>query len=636
MSLFLHDFHWLRPLWLLALVPTILLLILLFRTHFRRVQWHQHISPALLPALLDGPVSQANRWLLAGIGLFWVIASLVLAGPVWEKQPVPVVKNRQALVIAWDLSPSMLAKDISPSRLGRSRLKIIDLLNSREEGQTALVAYSAEAYTVTPLTDDIQTIINLLPALSPTTLPSVGSNPEMAFQQANDLLDQAGIQAGQIVMLTDEITPDALENLTQQVEDSPHQLTLWGVGDTEGAPIPLPQGGFVKDGAGNMVIVKLNERALQDFATQTNSYYVPMVTNGSDISTLQQLLGLKPDGDDSQTTDETLDQWIEHGHWLLWLCLPFVALSFRRGWLMCALVICGLPIAQLTPQAAYANPFKTPDQQGYDAFEQQAYDKAAEKFENSAWKGAALYRNGQYAEAAKTFANDTTASGDFNRGNAELLAGDVDAAISAFERALDKQPKWQAAEKNLALAKGLKQKQEQEKQQEQQSQDNEQQDDSQSSSSQDNSEQDSEQQSEQQSGEQSENQESNEDQASDSQEQEASQNQDSDGQSSSEASGEQGAEGQSSSAEEDTAQSAAQSDEESSQDSVSSEGMLMQQSENQEPQTEEEQRLEQALRKVSDDPAGLLRNKFKYQYRQRQQEIRQGTYGQSERAEQRW
>src|SRR5690606_7644966 len=125
-----------------------------------------------------------QRWPLLGLLGLWTLAIVALAGPVWQKIPQPVERNTEALVICWDLSPSMLAEDVKPSRPLRSRLKLIDLLQARTDGQIALIAYSAEAYTVTPLTDHRETLINLLPALSPTTLPSIGSNPEMALTAA--------------------------------------------------------------------------------------------------------------------------------------------------------------------------------------------------------------------------------------------------------------------------------------------------------------------------------------------------------------------------------------------------------------------------------------------------------------------
>src|SRR5690606_11113883 len=138
--------------------------------------------------LLDQAHGRLKSWPLYGLLGLWAVAITALAGPVWQKIPQPVERNTDALVICWDLSPSMLAEDVKPSRLVRSRLKLIDLLKTRRDGQVALIAYSGEAYTVTPLTDDRQTLINLLPALSPTTLPTVGSNPEMALNMAVQLL----------------------------------------------------------------------------------------------------------------------------------------------------------------------------------------------------------------------------------------------------------------------------------------------------------------------------------------------------------------------------------------------------------------------------------------------------------------
>ncbi|HEY7774104.1 MAG TPA: VWA domain-containing protein, partial [Marinagarivorans sp.] len=330
MAELIEQFHFLRPWWLLALLPIVGLLLLLWRSHYQSQQWHKHIAPQLLPALLEGGLNKSNRWVFTAIAASWLLACIALAGPVWQKQPSPVVQNTQALVICWDLSPSMLAEDVSPSRLARSRLKIIDLLKSRPDGQTALIAFSGEAYTVTPLTDDIQTIINLLPALAPNTLPTLGSNPEMAFEQANELLNQAGVPRGEIVMITDEIPTDALETLSDLVSASPHQLTLWGIGTTNGAPIPWGKQGFAKDSSGAIALAKLNEQELRNFAVKHNSYYVPVVNDNSDIEALEQLLAPKPADDKSaKSTERLFDQWLEHGHWLVWACMALVVAGFR-------------------------------------------------------------------------------------------------------------------------------------------------------------------------------------------------------------------------------------------------------------------------------------------------------------------
>ena len=628
MALMIDQFHFLRPFWLLALLPIIALLALLWRSHYQSQQWHKHIAPQLLPALLEGGLSRTNRTVFFAIALSWLLGCLALAGPTWQKQPSPVVQNTEALVICWDLSPSMLAEDVSPSRLERSRLKIIDLLKSRPDGQTALIAFSGEAYTVTPLTDDIQTIINLLPALAPNTLPTLGSNPEMAFEQASDLLNQAGVLQGKIVMITDEIPSDALETLTELVASSAHKLTLWGIGTANGAPIPWGKQGFAKDNTGAIALAKLNEDELRHFAVKTQSYYLPVVNDNSDIEALQTLLSGTPSEEDAKSTEQLFDQWLEQGHWLTWICLAMLVFGFRRGWLLCAVFM--LPNV-LLPNNAIAGPFKTQDQAGFDAYQAEDFEQAVSAFDNTVWKGAANYRNGNYAEAAQAFAKETDVNSKFNQGNAELLQGNFEQAMQAYDDALALDPNLEAAQKNRQLAEALQ------KQKEEQQQDSDQQDsDDQEKSDEEKQSDDKESQDKQSDDSESKEQDSD-NQQSDSEQQNQQQNGEQGSSSSSDAqTGQQG-----SSSEGEQSSAAAQAEMTSSSDGAdSSEAAAAQAAEAQkseEPQTEEQQMLEQVLRKVPDDPSGLLRAKFQNQFRKRQQELRRGgDFDETKQAEQRW
>src|SRR5690554_571921 len=117
----LQDFHFLRPLWLVALLPALLLCLWLLISQRRNVQWTRYVAPNLLPYLLDQIQVKRQRWPLFGVLGLWALAIVALAGPVWQKIPQPVERNTEALVICWDLSPSMVAEDIKPSRLMRSR-----------------------------------------------------------------------------------------------------------------------------------------------------------------------------------------------------------------------------------------------------------------------------------------------------------------------------------------------------------------------------------------------------------------------------------------------------------------------------------------------------------------------------------
>ena len=146
----LSQFHFLRPEWLWLLLPLVLLLGVLWRRSRAGSGWSQVISADLLPHLMEQRLTRRQKLPLAALALGWLAATLALAGPSWEKLPQPVQKKQDALVILLDLSLSVLARDIQPSRLERSRLKLLDLLAQRSEGVTALVAWAGDAHVVSP------------------------------------------------------------------------------------------------------------------------------------------------------------------------------------------------------------------------------------------------------------------------------------------------------------------------------------------------------------------------------------------------------------------------------------------------------------------------------------------------------
>lgn len=626
----LQDFHFLRPLWFIALLPALLLCIGLLLRQRDQQQWLRYISPNLLPFLLDQVQQRQRRWPLVGLLALWAVAIFALAGPVWQKIPQPVERSNQALVICWDLSPSMLAEDIKPSRLVRSRLKLIDLLKARKDGQVALVAYSGEAYTVTPLTDDRGTIINLLPALNPASLPTVGSNPEMALSLALQLLADGGVRRGNILFLTDEIEPSALATIADELSHVPHQLTLWGVGTEQGAPIPLPEGGFAKNRQGELVVARLNEERLRQFATEQRAYYVPLVANNSDIETLLQLLS--PIAPETTMADRTFDQWFEHGQYLALLLLPFVALLFRRGWVVGIFLLVSVPFS-LTPQQAQAFEWRDlwlrQDQKAQKDLE--AGDKeAAKRFSTPERRGAALYQQGEFADAAEEFAQGKDAIAAYNRGNALTRNGEFDKAIAAYDEALRQRPDFAEAKDNREIARQLAELMKQQQDQQGGDDNDSDGDKDQQQGDQDGSQQNGERQKgdsseSAQNGSQGQEEEMSEEQARERAEQQQANRQEGEEENPySQAAREQ------EEREQRTGELQAQ-DKEEGKPSDQQQAVVEAQAE---PMTEEQQMLEQWLRKVPDDPGGLMRNKFKYQYMQRRQSLRDGYS--NNQAEQRW
>lgn len=631
----LSDFHWLRPLWLLALVPALLLALLLWRQGHQARQWRQLIAPELLRHLVDPGTRQKRHSYLWGLLAAWLLGVFALAGPTWEKRPMPVHRAENALMIVLDLSPSMLAEDLTPSRLVRARLKIADVLRERKEGFTGLIAYAGDAHVVSPLTDDTATIRSLLSALHPSIMPTPGSRPEAAIDMAKQLFKDAGITEGQILLLTDGVVEKAVDTMLDQLQDTDFRLSVLGVGTAEGAPIPNERGGFVRNRQGEIVVAKLEQDRLERLAGRTGGRYERIDASADDVEWLLESPGFVKT--EERELEREFDVWYDRGHWLALLLLPIVLFSFRRGLLA---VVVALPLlGLLMPQHAQAQdwlaPWLTPDQRGARALEQEQPKEAAERFENPEWKGSALYRAEEYEAAAEAFAQSDSARADYNRGNALARAGDLEAALEAYESALEKSPEMSDAQTNKALVQRLLEQQKQKEQQQQQ--DGEQQGD-----------QSDQEQSQQ--GEGSESSEGQQSQNSSGQQGQDNQGQNQDGESQSSPSGEEGAQGQSgeqqsSSAQGENGQRASEGQQQSSRSAGAQgeaqdgqEGDAQAQGarlEEGDVSDEERQSMEQWLRRVPDDPSGLLRRKFEYQSQQRRLERLRGE-SEGEGTEERW
>ena len=591
------DFHFLRPFWLLALVPAAVLLFLLIKNKYQRGDWASVCDAELLPFILqEQPThNQPAGWIATGFSI--VLCILALAGPTWERLPGPAFRNDSALVIALDLSKSMDATDIKPSRISRARYKISDILKNRKDGQTALLVYSGDAFTVTPLTTDTATIISQLEALNTDIMPSPGSNTTIGIEKAVDLLRQAGLAKGHILLVTDGADEEAASDLNSILAD--YRLSVLALGTEEGAPIPQSGGGFLKDKQGNMVVAKLDAANLSELASAGHGIFQAVTDTDDDIMHLGNLFNSHTVADDkAEQTDLLLEQWDEKGPWLLLLVLPWAALRFRKGLLSLGL-ICLLPLPQDASALDWQDLWQTQNQRAHQAFQQQQYQQAADAFNNPEWRAAAQYKAGQFQEAAETLKDNPTADGHYNRGNALAKAGQLQEAVKAYEQALKTDPKHADAKHNKELVEKQLQKQEKQKDQEQQSSDQQDQ------------KQDQKQQPSDQSKEQSENQ--PQDQNQDQQKQD---------EKSSEDAKQHQPDKQPPAEKNDQKQENAQPKSDESKADQSKPEEQAQQQEQAKPLTSEQQETqranEQLLKRIPDQPTGLLKRKFKYQYGQRQ------------------
>lgn len=432
------DFHFLRPWWWYALLPAAILLALLWKRRLGRGAWREFCDAELLPFILQDQPTTGRNYRLPLAAAAVLLTVLALAGPTWQRLPGPAFRNESALVIALDLSRSMDATDIKPSRIAKARYKIADLLKQRKDGQTALLVYGGDAFTVTPLTNDVATIDSQLTALTTDIMPSPGTNAGIAIRKAVELLQQAGLVQGHILLVSDGVDSDSAALAEQWL--GRYRLSVLGIGTGDGAPIPVGGGGFLKDADGNIVIARLDAGVLQALADVGRGLYRPVAVGDDDVEALSQLFN-HPDNTEPLTgTELMLQQWDEIGPWLMLPLLPWAAWQFRRG----ALVWAALALLPSWSNDALAldwqSLWRTPDQQGRQAFDREQYDAAASRFENPEWRAAAQYRAGQYREAAETLKSATSADGHYNRGNALAQAGDLPAALAAYQQALKLQP----------------------------------------------------------------------------------------------------------------------------------------------------------------------------------------------------
>ncbi|WP_019864362.1 VWA domain-containing protein [Methylovulum miyakonense] len=466
------DFHFIRPFMLLALLPAIVLLVLLWRSKLGQGVWASVCDEDLLPYLLQEKSVKPTRALLMTGAVAAFLAITALAGPTWQRLPAPAFRNMSALVIALDLSRSMDAQDIKPSRLVRARYKISDLLKQRKDGQAALLVYAGAAFTVTPLTDDTQTIDSQLSALTTGMMPRAGSNTVAVLDQAVALFKQAGLPKGQIVLVTDGVDIETVLPAVNALDG--YELSILGVGTPDGAPIPDVNGGFVKNAQGTIIIPKLDANGLAQLAQAGHGVYQTITADDTDIRALLARLGQAVQQGGQTNGNVVVELWDDKGPWLLLFALPLVAMNFRKGVLAIAFCL-SIPFPNDSYALGWQDLWQTPDQQAQTKYQRQQFAQSAEQFADPQWKASAYYKAGEYGKALKAYqAAPQPESSDYfyNQANALARSGQLEEALKAYGQALVIDPKNADAQYNRDIvAKALeKQQQEQKKQQGQQSQ----------------------------------------------------------------------------------------------------------------------------------------------------------------------
>ena len=443
--------HWFRPTWLLVMPLLGWLLWQLWRRQKRTGRWQMILPTAFQRILLSGGNGNHSKLPWIALGLAWSLAVLALLGPSWQRVEQSSQKPSDPLVVLLELTPDMLATDIPPNRLEQARRKLFDLLRARSDAQTAIIVYAGSAHTLVPLSDDLGTSRNLLDAIKPSIMPEEGHRADLAVKRALTLLDRGALGQGRLLLIGSSLSEEERQGIRQALDGKPHSLLILGIGTRDGAPVPQEHGGFLKDAQGAILVPRLDSQGLKDFAGEMGGRYRQGRLDDSDLRGLGLLDGPRQLRKDGQTVQ--LDSWADQGYWLLLPLLLLAACAGRRGWLFC------LPLFFLFPPPSQAfeltDLWLRPDQQGQQLLEQKRPLEAAQHFDDPQWQGLALYEAGNYSAAAKKFAEGDDANAHYNRGNALARSGELEAALDAYEQALERQPDLRPALQNRTLVEEL-------------------------------------------------------------------------------------------------------------------------------------------------------------------------------------
>jgi Ca-activated chloride channel family protein len=453
----IDQFHFAHPLWLWGgiAIPIVWVLFLLFyRKNSPLEQLEKFIDSHLLPYLMvKEPQRQGSRWLALLLwSVVWSCLTLALAGPRWSFREMETFSQDQSLVILLDLSESMNATDIKPTRLVRAKQKIEDLLNLSKGVKIGLIAFAADSHMITPVTEDKETVRHLLPSLETELIHVQGSRLSPALDMAYTLLEAEPGNNKALLVISDGGFEDATAILTaKKLADKGIIVHAMGIGTEEGAAL---------NGWGN--ISKLEKERLGEISKAGKGRYLEGHYTDHEEAIILKELQMRADHEMRLGKKDIF--WDEQFYLMILPALPVILWWFRKGVLFTLIFIFTFP-AFAVNAGTFDHYFMNRDEIGKEALEKGNYEAATETFQDPYRKGVACYRAKHFVEAEKFFSQsdrpEVAANAAFNRGNCLVQQQKLKEAIQAYEEVLKRWPDHIKAKENLELVKKMLEEQKQ-------------------------------------------------------------------------------------------------------------------------------------------------------------------------------
>lgn len=445
-----EDLHLLRPQFLWLLIPLGMVVVLFLFSRKEEINWKKQIPSHLRPFMIEkGNQTKLIVWKCFLYASF-VLAVIGLSGPTWSKIEIPGKTLETPMVIVLDLSQSMMATDIQPSRLERAKFKITDLLKEKPGARVALVGYSGTAHVILPLTNDYSLIDSHINQLTPNVMPFHGSDLHAGIEKAIELTSITEVPAT-VVVFSDDFSEDNFEYLSKASRTSNSTFEIFPVNTITGSSIPYGRySREMRDDKGEIIISKLNEYVLQKLNSLQNVRVNSLTLDNSDVELVAK--DIKEHLKFTDKAEEKEHDWQDQG---IYFIIPFAIILlfyFRKGMVLFLFLI---GLNSCSKNQKFKDLWLTKDYQGQLELDKGNYEQAGEFFQDPLRKGVGYYKAANYDKAIRAFSKDTTAQGMYNLGLSYYKNGDYAAAALAFGRTIEIDPNMEAAKSNLKVVQHL-------------------------------------------------------------------------------------------------------------------------------------------------------------------------------------
>ncbi|MFL0354297.1 vWA domain-containing protein [Xanthomarina sp. GH4-25] len=448
------KFHFLRPEYMWFAIPLAIIVFLGILAYAENTSWKKHISEHLRPFVIQNGTSWKSRMIHFSLFLLFGIGFLGFLGPTWEEVKEPTKKLKSQLVIALDLSQSMLATDVSPTRLERAKFKIQDFLEANPRAEAALQVFAASTHTVVPFTTDYKIILDHLDGLKPSMMPKRGTGFDNLFANLDSLFVDNKAE-GKILLFTDDLEGLDVQKVSAFMQQNNVVLNVYPMATMVGGNVPsFYNQKYPLKIKGKIVTSKRNQAVTDNLAGIKNVHVLDMSLDNSDVKLLAEEISKHLIFEEKPKDDEK--NWQDNGYWLVIPVLFLFIFSFRRGWaiysvlLLVSLSSCTkVHDAKDSEKISFKDLWYTKAYQGQQAYDKGNYASAAKLYEDPLHQGVSYFKQGDYLSAKTAFEKDSSKTGVYNLGLTYAKLGNLEKSQEIFESLVAKDPTFDEAQNNL-------------------------------------------------------------------------------------------------------------------------------------------------------------------------------------------